>query len=76
MQANLLIARITFRAASTAADERYSYAVTHLPVVHIFTHGLHDARKLMPGNMRQIDVAVVAHPSMPIAAAHTCGLDL
>ncbi len=30
----------------------------------------------MAGDMRQLDVAVMAHPSVPVAAADACGLDL
>ena len=46
------------------------------PALHILAHGLDHAGQFVAGDMGQLDVAVVAHPAVPVAAAQAGRLDL
>jgi hypothetical protein len=74
--AHLVIAREALRAATAATNKGQCDTVTHLPVAHILAYGCHAACKLMPRYVRRGDVWIVAHPTVPIAAAKAGGHDL
>src|SRR5260221_3993989 len=67
--ANVLVARIALWTSAAARNEGHRDAVALLPQPHILAHLLDDARKLVARHMGKLDVAVVAHPAVPIAAA-------
>ena len=67
---------MTFAARSATADERHGDPITGLPIFHILADRLDNARQFMAGDMREVDVSIVPHPAVPIAAAQACGLDL
>ena len=75
VQADLLMPGVALGAAAAAADERHGDLVARLPSGHVLAHGLDHAGQFVPRNMGERDVAVVAHPSMPVAAADAGGRD-
>ena len=61
---------------AAAAAERHGHAVADGEAVHLGP-GLDDhAAQLVPGHVRQHDRRVVAHPAVPVAAAHAGGAHL
>ena len=69
--AHLMIARDALRAGAAAADKRQGHPVAGGPTAHIFAHRGHNAGQLMPGHVRQMNIGVVPHPAVPVAAAQT-----
>jgi hypothetical protein len=74
--ADLLISAATFGARPASSYKRYGYPIPHLPFGHVAADFCHYARKLMPGDVRQLDVWIMTFPAMPVAAAYACALDL
>ena len=64
-----------FGADAARGDERRGDAVADPPACHAGTDRDHGAGELVPGNVRQHDVRVVALPRVPVAAAHPRGRD-
>ena len=73
LQADLLVAGMAFGTAAAPTDEWYSDLVANLPFCDVIPNGLDDASQLVARHMRQVDVAVVSHPAMPVAAADAGG---
>ena len=67
--ADLMIARMTLRASTAAADEGHCDPVSGPPADNVLANCHDMARQLMPRNMRQSYVRVMPLPPMPIAAA-------
>jgi hypothetical protein len=67
--ADLVVAGEALRARAARADERHGDALAHRPSGHVGADLVDGARELVARHMRQLDVAVVAHPAVPVAAA-------
>ena len=74
--AHLVVADGALRAAAARADERDGDAVADRPAPHARAHGSDGAGELVPRDVRQPHVAVVALPAVPVAAAHAGRADL
>ena len=71
--AHLRLAQPARLAHATAAAERHGHAVADREPVHLRAD-LHDlAAQLVPGHVGQLDRCVVAHPAVPVRAAHAGG---
>ncbi len=73
--ADLVIAGLALWTGAAGANERHRDAVARLPAGHIFADGFNHAREFVSWHMGNMDVRVVAHPAVPVAAAYACGLD-
>ena len=62
-------------ARAACAHEGHRDPVAGLPLAHAGSDGLDDAGELVPGHVRQVHVRVMAHPAVPVAAAHAGRLD-
>jgi hypothetical protein len=69
----LLIPRLAFGTPAAGKNERDRHAVADPPASDLLAFGDHKAREFMPGYMRQPDIGVMAHPSVPIASAEAGG---
>ena len=76
MLADLLVARGAFRACPAAADEGQRHALALPPAPHALAYLGDYAGQLVPRHVRQLDIRIMAHPAVPVAAAQACGLDL
>jgi len=71
-----MIAGGAFEAAAAADGERHGDAFTGLPARHPLAGRDHDAGQLVARYMRQVDIGIMAHPAVPVAAAEAGRLDL
>jgi hypothetical protein len=69
MIAHLVIAGNTLPANTTGADEWNCDPFPDLPSRYALTDLGNDARKLVSRHMRQNNIWVMTHPTVPIAAA-------
>jgi hypothetical protein len=69
--ADLMISGCTLIAASTSATERDRDPLTRLPSLNLTSRGDDFSCKFVTGNMRQLHVRIMPHPSVPVTAAHT-----
>ena len=67
--ADLLVAGAAFMAMTAAGDEGHGDAVAGLEAGDVFADGGDHACEFVAGNMRQADIRVMTHPSVPVAAA-------
>lgn len=67
--ADLLVTAVALGTRATPADKGHRYTVADLPPGDVPANFRHDAGKLMPGNMRQLDVRIMPLPAVPVAAA-------
>jgi hypothetical protein len=65
--ADLMISGKALRAPATAAHERHRDSITDTPLGDIATDRLDDSRQLVPRNVGQLDIGIVALPPVPIA---------
>jgi hypothetical protein len=63
-------------AASAAAAERCGHAFAAREPGHLAADGAHHAGELVPRDVRPAHGRVVAHPRVPVTAAHARGADL
>ena len=68
--ADLLIPGYALRTISTPAYKRHSHSIALLELLNIRPDALDDARQLVPRDMRQPNVGIVPHPTMPVAPAN------
>ena len=73
---DLLIAGMALRTTTAARDERHSDAVANLEALHAVADRDYAASQLMARHMWQLDVRIVPHPAMPVAAANSTCADL
>jgi hypothetical protein len=69
--ADLLIAAMALRAIAAPADKRNSDPITDPPVTNLITFRDNDARQLVPWDVRDPDVGIVANPAVPVASTDT-----
>ncbi len=74
--AHLLVPGMAFGAMPARRHERHRDAVADFPFLYLLAHRFHHARELVVWNVGELDVGVVAHPAMPVAAADPRGHDL
>ncbi|CDG52619.1 hypothetical protein HALA3H3_360110 [Halomonas sp. A3H3] len=68
--AHLVVARVALRASTATANEWNRDAVAKAPLLYIFTNGFDYACQLMARHMGKLDIGVMPHPAMPVAAAY------
>ena len=66
----------TRHAHSARADERYRDSLPHIPTGDAFALCGNNTRQLVARHVRQSNVGIVPHPSVPIAAAKSGGFHL
>ena len=71
--ADLRLAEPARLARAAAAAERHGHAVADRPAAHLGPDLGDDAAQLVARHVRQRDRRVVAHPAVPVAAAHAGG---
>ncbi|KUJ78455.1 hypothetical protein AVO45_19160 [Ruegeria marisrubri] len=76
MQTYLLMTCMTFAARSAPADERYGDPVAHVPVPYVFANRLDHAGQFVARDVRKYDIAVVTHPTVPVATTDASRFDL
>ena len=74
--ADLMIAGVALGASAAAADKRHRYAITLFPKGNVLADSFNNSRQLVPRNMGKPDIRVMAHPAVPVTAAHARGHDL
>ena len=74
--ADLLMSCMALRTATAPTDEGDGDPVTDLPFADGTADSGHGPCQFMSGHMRQFDVVIMPHPSVPVAAADTCRFDL
>jgi hypothetical protein len=60
-------------AVPATAAERRGHVLAGLEPAGVRADLRHHARELVPGHVRQVDIGVVAHPPVPVAAADARG---
>eukprot|EP01133_Synstelium_polycarpum_P028869 gene28868-biopygen24276 len=76
MFAHLMIAGVALETMAASADKRYGDPVADLPLGDMAAESLNRSGKFMAGHVRQLDIGVVTHPAMPVAAAQSRCFDL
>jgi hypothetical protein len=56
-------------ASSAPGSKRNRYAIAHRPLVDMASNFDHRSNQLVAGDVGEFDIRVVAHPSVPVAAA-------
>jgi len=74
--ADLLMSGVALRARAAAADERNDDAVAHACSPYVLTYCCHGSCEFVPRNVRQPDVGIVAHPTVPVASTYARRFDL
>jgi hypothetical protein len=64
---NLMVSRPTLGTGAATTNERKRHPVTFTPPPDIFSDSFNHPGDFMPGYMRQFNIRIMAHPSMPIA---------
>jgi alcohol dehydrogenase len=67
--ADLVISGQALPASSACAYKRRGYPVAHLEIFDIFPNNFDRSGKLMPRNMRQFNICIMPHPTVPVTAA-------
>ena len=67
---------MTFAARPATAGERHGDPVAQCPVLHILADRLDHTGQFVARDVRQVDVTVVTHPTVPIAAADAGSFNL
>jgi len=73
--ANLRMSAATLIAGATAAAEGDSDALAGTPLVDVAAHSNDDTGKFVAWDVRQVDITVVSHPAVPVAAAESTAFD-
>lgn len=68
-RANRLISRAAFRTMTTTGNERHGYPIPDVETSNILPDGSDAARQLMTRDMREADIGIMSHPSVPVAPA-------
>ena len=71
--ADLVVSGQARAAPAASADKREGHPVPSPEVGHFLANGGNHARQFVARNMGQVDVRVVAHPPVPVAAAQARG---
>lgn len=71
--AHLMVAGVALGASTATANEGNRDAVANAPLFYILTHGFDHAGKLMPRHMGKLNIGIMPHPAMPVAAADSVG---
>lgn len=66
--ADMLVAAVALRAVSAAAAERHCDAGVWFPAPHIGPGCHDDSCEFVTGDVWQVDIGVVSHPAVPVAA--------
>ncbi len=74
--ADLLVAGMALRTGAAAPDEGHRHPVADTPEGHVPAHRLDHPGQFVAWHMGQLDVAVMADPAVPVAAADASGHDL
>lgn len=69
--ADVLVTAVALWAVSAAAAERHGHAGFWFPAANIGPDGHDDSCEFVTWDMWQLDIGVVSHPTVPIAAAET-----
>jgi hypothetical protein len=69
--ADLVIAGVALGARAAATHKGNGYAIALFPQGNVLSDSLNNSCQLVPGNMGKPDIRIMAHPAMPIAAAHS-----
>src|SRR5207248_220145 len=75
MIADLLMARQTLGSTTASDREWHRDPIARLTSAHLRPKHLHHASELVPGHMRQPDVRIMPHPTVPIAATNAIRFD-
>ncbi len=74
--ANLLVTGSALLARSATTTKRHGHSRCWLPSLHAGSDFSHGAGQFVAWNVRQLDIAVVAHPAVPVTTADTTGFHL
>src|SRR5690606_32646218 len=74
--ADLLVAGGALGAGAAAQGKGYRNPLADLPAAHLRPDGDDAPRELMARYVRRVDIGVVAHPAVPVAAAKASRADL